>query len=185
MKWNDDFTQMPFGRVTVRSTDRCEIYESNDPDGDDKHLVALFEGETRIYLRGPYFTVLTNGDFYWLNPAVDQSYSKQYPDVKFTSLDRPSPMSPEMRAIHEMQRRNELERDRFREQVEREAHERIERLRADIGKDRVSTSENKTQPKAAKSVPPSGGESADQPPGEDDSGSPEAGVVHTRGKGTD
>jgi len=185
MQWNDDYTQMPFGRVTVRSTQRCEIYESNDPEGEDKHLVALFEGETRINLRGPYFTVLTKGEFYWLNAAVDQSYSKQYPDIKFTSLDRPSPMSPEMRAIHEMQRRNELERERFRDQVEREAHERIERLRADIGKDRVSAPKNKTQPKTAKPVPPSSGEGSDEPASKNDSGQAEAGLGNDTGKGTD
>jgi len=185
MKWNDDYTQLPFGRVTVRATERCEIYESNDPEGEDKHLVALFEGETRINLRGPYFTVLTKGHFYWLNAAVDQSYSKQYPDVKFTSFDRPSPLSPEMRAIHEMQRRNELERERFREQVEREANERIERLRADIGKDRVSAPKDKAQTQTPKPVPSPSGKSADEPSGENDSGSPEAGMGNNAGKGTD
>ena len=51
-------------------------------------------------------------------PSLGQKTSTE----KFTTLDRPAPLSPEMQAIQRMMRGNQLERDKFYADMERREH---------------------------------------------------------------
>ena len=55
----------------------------------------------------------------WLRPSSRVQERLQASPEIFTTLDRPSPMSPEMQAIHRMMRRNEIERERDRQEMEK------------------------------------------------------------------
>jgi len=55
----------------------------------------------------------------WLRPSSRVQERIQASTEIFTSLDRPSPLTPEMQAIHRMMRRNEIERERDRQEMEK------------------------------------------------------------------
>lgn len=118
MKWRgiEQLGFMPSGRVRVRATAPCSVYEELN-DGSEV-LLAHFEGETRIAVTGERIRVETSGDFQFFDAAVNQTATKTTNEV-FTSLDRPAPLSPEMLAVQQMMRRNEIERDLMRQQMER------------------------------------------------------------------
>jgi len=55
----------------------------------------------------------------WLRPSSRVQERLKASTEIFTTLDRPAPMSPEMQAIHRMMRRNEMERERDRQEMEK------------------------------------------------------------------
>jgi len=55
----------------------------------------------------------------WLRPSSRVQERLQKSTEIFTSLDRPSPLTPEMQAIHRMMRRNEMDRERDRQEMEK------------------------------------------------------------------
>jgi len=55
----------------------------------------------------------------WLRPSSRVQERLQVSPEIFTTLDRPSPLTPEMQAIHRMMRRNELDRERDRQEMEK------------------------------------------------------------------
>lgn len=55
----------------------------------------------------------------WVRPSSRVQERLQTSPEIFTTLDRPSPMSPEMQAIHRMMRRNEIEREKDRQAMEK------------------------------------------------------------------
>ncbi|AXL15630.1 hypothetical protein [Microviridae sp.] len=59
----------------------------------------------------------TNGKTWIKDRAITQTMASTSTEV-FTTLDRPAPLSPEMAAIQRMQRKNELVRERDREEME-------------------------------------------------------------------
>lgn len=118
MKWRgiDELTWMPRGRTRMRASAPCSVFEVM-ADGTEV-LVAHFEGEIRAAITGEAVRVETDGTFQFLDPCVNQIAHKTTNEV-FTSLDRPSPLSPEMLAVQQMMRRNEIERDLMRQQMEK------------------------------------------------------------------
>jgi len=67
------------------------------------------EGELRFDCSSPV----------WIRPASRVQERLKSSEEIFTSLDRPAPLSPEMAAIQRMMRRNEMERERDRQEMER------------------------------------------------------------------
>jgi len=124
MTWRtiDDLSSIKPGRVTMRASEQTSVYEADDETGEGATLVALFTGEVRVTITKPCLQVLTEGEFYWYDPAVDQT-ARKTSDLVFTTLDRPSPLSPEMLAIQQLMRRNEIERDHTRAEMERLIYE--------------------------------------------------------------
>jgi len=55
----------------------------------------------------------------WVRPSTRVQERLQSSPEIFTSLDRPSPLSPEMQAIHRMMRRNEIDREHDRREMEK------------------------------------------------------------------
>lgn len=106
------------GRVNVRCTERCAVYQAANEQGDDAVLVAMFEGAATLRITQPYVRIDTEGDFWWQDRTIDQTVERSS-DVVYTSLDRPSPLSPEMLAIQQMVKRNQIERDQTLEQMQR------------------------------------------------------------------
>lgn len=62
--------------------------------------------------------VASEGVFFYRFSARDQTRYRTS-DEKFTSLDRPAPLSPEMLAIERLMRRNSIEREKDRANIER------------------------------------------------------------------
>ncbi|AXL15494.1 hypothetical protein [Microviridae sp.] len=122
MRWRgiSELTWMPRGRTRMRCSAPCSVYEQL-ADGDEV-LVAHFEGETRAAITGEAVRVETEGHFQFFDPVIDQTAYRTSDDV-FTSLDRPQPLSPEMLAVQQLMRRNEIERDFMRQQMESFRHE--------------------------------------------------------------
>jgi len=80
----------------------------------------------------------------WLRPSSRVQERLQASPEIFTTLDRPAPMSPEMQAIHRMMRRNELEREKDRQEMEKRFADRSrEDTRSEPSKDarKASTKE--------------------------------------------
>jgi len=61
----------------------------------------------------------------WLRPSSRVQERIQASSEIFTTLDRPSPLSPEMQAIHRMMRRNEIEREKDRQDMEKRFADRF------------------------------------------------------------
>jgi len=59
----------------------------------------------------------------WLRPSSRVQERIQRSTEIFTSLDRPAPMSPEMLAIQRMMRKNELDREMDRREMEKRYHD--------------------------------------------------------------
>ena len=62
--------------------------------------------------------------YYKKLPAIHQRVITE----KFTTLDRPTPLSPEMQAVRRMMRQNELERERLRHDMARERQTILEHV---------------------------------------------------------
>jgi len=82
-------------------------------------ILGFGTGQQEIAVTGKgEITFKCKGDI-WLRPSSRVQERLQASAEIFTSLDRPSPMSPEMQAIHRMMRRNEIERERDRQEMEK------------------------------------------------------------------
>lgn len=103
----------------VRSEVRALVYASDTEDFKVEHLVSRCDGQLRVRHRAgdpPYIRIASTGRVWIRFTAIDQTVFTMSDEI-FTSLDRPAPLSPEMRAVHEMMRRNEIERERFRSEM--------------------------------------------------------------------
>lgn len=117
--------------IDLRAEERCAVYASDHANFDNEHLVVLFEGECRVRHRPgdpQYMRVLSSGRAWIRFSAIDQTVERMSDEI-FTSLDRPAPMSPEMRAVHELMRRNEIEREALRNEMEERFHRHENRNR--------------------------------------------------------
>ena len=82
-------------------------------------ILGFGTGQQEIAVTGTgEITFKCKGDI-WLRPSSRVQERLQASPEIFTSLDRPSPLSPEMQAIHRMMRRNEIEREKDRQEMEK------------------------------------------------------------------
>ncbi|AXL15499.1 hypothetical protein [Microviridae sp.] len=91
-----------------------------------------------------------------------QGLSERVSLEKFTTLDRPSPLSPEMAAIHRLARKNELEREAQRNEMERRERILLEKISANAKKD-ASTSAQAVRTDGQSSAGDAQGTSEDAP----------------------
>ncbi|AXL15626.1 hypothetical protein [Microviridae sp.] len=119
MPWrSDDISAAGLGRVLVRASAPCTLYEADTADGENSILLAAFTGERRVRLTKPFVNVQCEGDVVWFDPAQNQSTTASS-EIVYTTLDRPAALSPEMLAIQQLVRRNDLEREQMREDMKR------------------------------------------------------------------
>lgn len=138
-------------RVRFRSEAKARVYAAFEEDFSDEQLVAVFEGELEVCCRRGdpnRLRIATDGRVWACYTSLEQVAVRQSDEI-FTTLDRPAPMSPEMRAVHEMMRRNEIERERMREMMEREHNERLQRVERALA-DRTARASDEEKPKAGK-----------------------------------
>lgn len=157
-------------RVRFRSEAKARVYAAFEEDFSDEQLVGVFEGELEVRCRRGdpnRLRIATEGRVWTAYTSLEQVAVRQSDEI-FTTLDRPAPMSPEMRAVHEMMRRNEIERERMREAMERDHNERLQRVERALAA-RASRSDEK-EPKARK---PGGAELEEAESGEDREAVPE------------
>lgn len=120
-------------------------------------LLVPGENVVRVASATRLFAQVAKGECFVVDPARVQSAEKTSEEV-FTSLDRPAPMSPEMLRIHQLQRKNEIERERMRAEMEKRIN------------DAIATS-RKSRPEAAQSAvgandvpdPPKSGKGREKP----------------------
>lgn len=70
------------------------------------------------------------GDPAFVRSLIRQEVIYRATNDKFTTMDRPAPMSAEMQLIHRMQRQNELEREFQMREMERKLDARLQSLAA-------------------------------------------------------
>jgi len=107
-------------RVVFRAEGETRLYTQKEEDGEDTFLCS-FTGDCEVLIDRPHTVLLqvVSETRVWVSGFSKHKTSFKVSDRVFTSLDRPPPMSPEMRAVHEIQRRNEIERQKMWEQMER------------------------------------------------------------------
>lgn len=81
-------------------------------------ILGFGQGQQEVAVTGKGEILFQCESDIWLRPSSRVQERLQASPEIFTSLDRPSPMSPEMQAIHRMMRRNEIERERDRQKME-------------------------------------------------------------------
>jgi len=115
--------------------------------------------EHRLTVSDTTIEIATEGPVWRVDHAVQQPRTQE--EIKYTTYDRPAPLSPEMQAIQRMAKANEIEREKLRKRLET-YEQRIE----------------VAEPLAAETKPPKGGKKAkrsedavEEPPSVDDSAS--------------
>jgi len=109
-------------KFSLRSDGHARLYLVPE-DAAEIFVGAVNCGETRIEVQGKAplrFSIITDDEtLVWIRfPEIDQTALKTT-DQTFTTLDRPEPLSAEMLAIQRLMRRNELDREEQRRDMER------------------------------------------------------------------
>lgn len=108
------FTAVGGFRAVMVCNQPCEVWCEQDG---REWLLGVIHGqpeEIRVRLRGVFSVFFRTADdaaLFCHNYLAEQLHDAS--DAKFTTLDRPAPMSPEMAAIQRLVRQNQLERDAF------------------------------------------------------------------------
>lgn len=82
-------------------------------------ILGYGQGQQEVAVTGKGEISFTCETDIWLRPSSRVQERLQSSPEIFTSLDRPSPLSPEMQAIHRMMRRNEIDRETDRREMEK------------------------------------------------------------------
>ncbi len=141
----------PKRRLFVRSTSDCHVWWTK---GKGKKPVLAGKGTVfEVEMAKGFFSIVSEGEVYVSDNLINQQMLKVHDEV-FTSLDRPSPMSPEMLAIARMERQNELQREEYTRRLinaENNARAAAERLRRadNVDVDEAPATEKKAKPKPA------------------------------------
>lgn len=113
--------------------------------------------EHRLTVSDTTIDISTEGPVWRVDHAVQQPRTQE--EIKYTTYDRPAPLSPEMQAIQRMAKANEIEREKLRKRLE--TYERRNEV---------------VEPLATETDPPKGGKKSkrskdpvEEPPGTDDS----------------
>jgi len=72
--------------------------------------------EHRVTVSDTAIEIATDGPVWRVDNALQQN--REQGDEKYTTYDRPAPLSPEMQAIQRLARQNEIERDKLRKRLE-------------------------------------------------------------------
>jgi len=81
--------------------------------------LAFGTGQQEVSVTGDGEITFKCASSVWLRPSTRVQERLQRSQEVFTSLDRPAPMSPEMIAIQRMMRKNEMDRERDRQEMEK------------------------------------------------------------------
>lgn len=119
--------------IIVRSEAREMVYWA--PTKKSKRPILAGGGleEFELTVNGGFLFHRAEHGMWFYDKSKDQK-TVRISDETFTSLDKPAPMSPEMMAIHRLQKRNEMAREQQMRQIERLHDElRSQRLVEDNG----------------------------------------------------
>jgi len=81
--------------------------------------LAFGTGEQEVHVSGDGVIHFECESEIWLRPSSRVQKRLQMSSVIFTTTDRPAPLTPEMAAIHRMMRKNEIDRQRDRDDMEK------------------------------------------------------------------
>ena len=146
--------------VALRSETKALIYVETES---GRILAAICESETELTItEDGVFSYDSDGVVY-VKPKAKQQVRQASSDEKFTTLDRPAPMSPEMLAIQRLMKKNELEREKQRERMDAiERRHAAERSSAKV-RQTAEKAEDSVRENAERSAP-----DAQEREGEDD-----------------
>ena len=82
-------------------------------------ILGFGTGQQEIVVTGEGEITFSCTSDVWLRPSSRVQERLQKSTEIFTSLDRPAALTPEMQAIHRMMRRNEIDRQKDREEMEK------------------------------------------------------------------
>ena len=106
------------GSMHIRAEGWAGVYTISQDEDEVGVLAGCSYEPFTVEVPAGRFAIKCAGDVYIAYDAVVQPTYEPTGEV-FTTLDRPSPMSPEMQAIHRLARQNELEREATRNQLTR------------------------------------------------------------------
>jgi hypothetical protein len=110
-----EYFQLLKCNVHFRQTDHAYVYHKDD---DDKWVLAGYgHAPFVVHMEVGEFKIESKGKVYMASEVADQT-AYITSDEKYTSLDRPPAMSPEMAAITRMVKANELRRERDLRELE-------------------------------------------------------------------
>jgi hypothetical protein len=112
----EEYNQIIKCEVHFRSEKPCYVYQWNDEKGIEV-LAGYGQNPFQVLMELGTFRVESEGRV-WMSSEVAQQSSYLTSEEKFTTLDRPNPLSPEMQAVQRMVRMNELARERDRAEME-------------------------------------------------------------------
>jgi len=99
-------------------------------------ILGFGSGQQEVVVTGQGEISFSCASAIWLRPFSRVQERLQRSTEIFTSLDRPSPLTPEMQAIHRMMRRNEIDRELDRREMEKRFADRSrENARSELGDD--------------------------------------------------
>lgn len=140
------YHQLMRGSLHFRSLVPMAVYWSPEPEGDE---VLAGHGTSVVVEMPPgYWKVAAEDDVYVMSKVRNQE-TYRVSDEKFTTLDRPPPLSPEMAAIQRLSRLNEIERERMRKEFESAA----ENLKREVERDTRRDRERAHTPEAVSEEP--------------------------------
>lgn len=148
--WREIDPAAPIEVTSVAVMLRCEEFASVLLAQDDGQTVLIGQGQGELELVADLegtVEIVTKGRV-WAFEAARQQFRPKTSDHIFTSLDRPSPLSPEMYAIQRMMRLNEINREKDRVMMRQMMDERDAKSRDVIDTDDSEPSpDGKTAPK--------------------------------------
>ena len=174
------YQQTAKGTVAVRSETTSYLYFW-ETDPKEEILAGYGDEPFDVELTPGYFRIACDNRA-WIAPQQVNQLQERSTDEVFTTLDRPSPLSPEMLAIQRMMRANEIEREKMRERIEN-----AERKNAELHAEQLGRQDNvvlEPYPEEEETPPqPDDTESAaDTETPSDEIPEQEADVVPSRGK---
>lgn len=167
-------------KLTLRAEKECRAYIAYKRDFKDEILCGMGIGEFECSLFTRGFVRVESEGRVWMSVEIREQGQKKTSDLAFTTLDRPSPLSPEMRAVHEMIRANEIQRDKERLEMEQTIDRRLQHIQR-TGPARPDPAETA---KAVRKKPVGSAHDAEEQPSGNDQSPPDPGNADSGNSGS-
>lgn len=115
-------------RITVRSEELLRVYSCRAKDFAEEVLIGYGAGEQIIDVPPDTYVRFRSEGRVWVQQTQRDQGTEESTET-YATLDRPAPLSPEMRMIQMMMMKNQREREHDRAEMERIRAERLEHLR--------------------------------------------------------
>lgn len=107
-------------KLMFRAEQAAFVYGSVDGTFDDEMLLATFVGDGEVtWTQSRAYVRVSSKGRVWFKTFSQMQTLHRMSDTKYTTLDRPAALSPEMQAVMRMLKHNENEREKLRNEQQR------------------------------------------------------------------